>query len=149
MRYAAAAEPGADRFRAVALVAQDVIGSDARSSRSEPGHADPFHHGGEPGAAVGVAARDDEAERTAPAVAGQVDLAGQAASGPAEGRVTEPPFRAPAACWWARTTVESTDTSHSMSPAASALACAARSIRSNVPSAAHLQKRVYSVAHGP
>ncbi len=38
--------------------------------------------------------------------------------------------------------VESTETSQSMSPAASALAWAARSIRSNVPSAAHLRKRV-------
>ncbi|MFB7449910.1 transposase [Streptomyces sp. NPDC056194] len=36
-----------------------------------------------------------------------------------------------------------------VSPAASAFACAARSIRSNVPSAAHLRKRVWSVAHGP
>lgn len=45
--------------------------------------------------------------------------------------------------------MESTDTTHSMSPAASAFAWAARSIRSNVPSAAHLRKRVCSVAHGP
>ncbi len=45
--------------------------------------------------------------------------------------------------------MDSTDTSHSMSPAASAFACAARSIRSNLPSAAHLRKRVCSVAHGP
>ncbi|GAA2750097.1 hypothetical protein GCM10010440_57070 [Kitasatospora cinereorecta] len=29
------------------------------------------------------------------------------------------PFLPPAACWWARTIVESTDTSQSMSPAAS------------------------------
>jgi len=93
------AEPGADRFRAVALVAQDVIGPNAGTAGSEPGHPDRLHHGGEAGAVVGVAAREDEAERPAPAVAGQVDLAGQAASGPTEGRVAEPPFRAPAACW--------------------------------------------------
>lgn len=37
VRYAAAAEPGADRFRAVALVAQDVIGPDAGSSRVRAG----------------------------------------------------------------------------------------------------------------
>lgn len=93
------AKPGADRFRAVALVAQDVIGPDAGTAGSDPGHPDRLHHGGEPGADVGVAAREDEAERPAPAVAGQVDLAGQAASGPTEGRVAEPSFRAPAA-WW-------------------------------------------------
>nr|WP_262928264.1 MULTISPECIES: hypothetical protein [unclassified Streptomyces] len=44
--------------------------------------------------------------------------------------------------------MESTDTSHSMPPAASAFAWAACGIRSNVPSAAHLRKRVCSVAHG-
>ncbi|CAM5270007.1 hypothetical protein SALBM217S_00423 [Streptomyces griseoloalbus] len=45
--------------------------------------------------------------------------------------------------------MESTDTSHSMSPAASALAWAARSIRSKVPSLAHRRKRVCSVAQEP
>lgn len=45
--------------------------------------------------------------------------------------------------------VESTGTGHSMSPAASALACAALGIRSNVPSVAHPRKRVWSVAYGP
>lgn len=45
--------------------------------------------------------------------------------------------------------MESTDTSQSISPAASASAWAVRSIRSKVPSAAHLRERVWSVAHGP
>ncbi len=40
-------------------------------------------------------------------------------------------------------------TSQSMSPAASACAWAARSIRSKVPSRGHRRKRVCSVAHGP
>jgi len=34
-----------------------------------------------------------------------------------------PPLRAPAACWWARTTVVSTLTSQVISPRASAWAC--------------------------
>ncbi len=45
--------------------------------------------------------------------------------------------------------VESTDTSQSISPAASALAWAAWSIRSNVPSAAQRRKRVWRLVHGP
>ena len=60
-----------------------------------------------------------------------------------------PPFRAPAACWWARTMVESTATSQSTSPAASASACTAASIALNVPSNAHLRKRVYKVCQEP
>ncbi|PCG81141.1 hypothetical protein CIB93_37035, partial [Streptomyces sp. WZ.A104] len=70
VRDAAPAEPRADRFRAVALVAQDVIGPDAGPTGSDPGHPDRFHHRGETGAVVGVAACDDEAERAASAVAG-------------------------------------------------------------------------------
>ena len=45
-----------------------------------------------------------------------------------------PLFRAPAACWCARTTVESTDTSQVISPAASARACNAVTTRRQVPS---------------
>lgn len=122
VRDTPAAEPRVDRLRAVALVTQDVIGPGTGPSRPGPGHPDRVHHGGEPCAVVGVASRDDESERPDPAVAGQVHLAGRTTSGPAEGRVAEPSFRAPAACWWARTMVEWTDTSHSMSPAASTFA---------------------------
>jgi len=49
----------------------------------------------------------------------------------------------------ALSSLRTTDTSQSMPPAAAAFAFAARSIRSNVPSTAHLRKRVCSVAHGP
>jgi hypothetical protein len=57
-------------------------------------------------------------ERTASAVAGEVDFGGQASSGSAEGviirfvRPALPPSRpVAAACWWARTIVESICTS--------------------------------------
>lgn len=64
--------------------------------------------------------------RTPEGIAGQVNLAGQPAPGASECGTATPPFRAPAAYWWARsTTVESTDISQSTSPAASARACAA------------------------
>lgn len=45
--------------------------------------------------------------------------------------------------------VESTDTSQSMSPAASFSAWIARSMRENVPSSAHLRNRVYKVCQEP
>jgi hypothetical protein len=77
---------------------------------------------------------------------GQVNLGGQAAAGPAEpviGRlITDtarrfglqiPLLRAPAACWWARATVESTLTSQVISPAASARACSPARIAIQVP----------------
>lgn len=142
-------EPGPDSPGALALVAQHVGGVDAGLTRADPGHPDCLHHGGELGAVVGVSAGDSEGGRAPQGVADQMDLAGQTTSGASERAVVEPSFRAPAACWWARTTVESTGTSQSMSPAASALAWAAQSICLKVPSRAQRRKRVCSVAHGP
>ncbi|CAM5619319.1 NAD(P)H dehydrogenase (quinone) [Streptomyces narbonensis] len=49
---------------------------------------------------------------------------------------------APAACWWARQTVESTDTVQPMSSAPSAAARSEARIRSQVPSTAHLTNRL-------
>jgi hypothetical protein len=115
-------QPGSYRARAVALVAQHVGGPRPGTARARARYPDRLHHGGEPGAVVGVAAREHEGERAPEGVAGQVDLAGQTAPGASERGAAEPPFRAPAACRWARTTVESTDTSQSISPAASARA---------------------------
>ena len=143
-------QPGTDGPGAVALVAQHVGGPCAGPSRADAGHSHRFHHGGELGAVVGVAAREREGERAADTVACRVDFAGQAASGASEAGAAGPLFRALAACWWARTMVESsTDANQSMSPAASACAWAARSMRSKVPSSAHRRKRVCSVAYGP
>jgi hypothetical protein len=85
---------------------------------------------------MALAGCEQESQRPATAVAGEMELGGQSASGSAEGvivrfvRPMDPVFRPVAvACWWARTTVESTWTSQSMSPAASAWAwicCRAR-----------------------
>lgn len=50
-----------------------------------------------------------------------------------------PFFRASAACWWARTTVESIEMTHSSSPTASSLTIAACRILSQVPSAVHFR----------
>lgn len=52
----------------------------------------------------------DQARRISQRVGGGVDLGAQAAAGAAQPLGIRPPFflRAPAACWWARTTVAST-----------------------------------------
>jgi hypothetical protein len=57
--------------------------------------------------------------------------------------------RAPAACWWARVTVESTETSHVISPASSARACSAVRIACQTPSSCQRQKSQYTHYHGP
>src|SRR5215218_3606043 len=90
--------------------------------------------------------------RPAAAVAAQVELGGQPTPGAAErlGLVTDLPplvsaragrLRAPAACWWARTLLESTLTTHSNSPTASDLVWAWASSRSQVPSRRQRMKR--------
>src|SRR5438876_5505334 len=56
---------------------------------------------------VALAACKDEAYRQAQAADHQVNLAGQAAARAADRLILRPPF-APAACWCARTMVEST-----------------------------------------
>ncbi len=98
-------------------------------------------------------ARGDEDREGAPlAIAGEVDLGGETAPPAPQGlagRAQEPPFpsarpgprRAPAACWWARTTVESTLTFHSTSPTASLFVWAWASSLSHVPSRLQRMKR--------
>lgn len=58
-------------------------------------------------------------------------------------------LRAPAACWWARITVESTQMSQSIAPSASAAPWACWNSRSQVPSADQSRWRSYTVFHGP
>jgi hypothetical protein len=83
-----------------------------------------------------VTSRDHHRQRLLPLLDGEVDFAGQTAPGASEavvGRLDEdaagrlllevPLFAAPAACWWARQTVESTFTSQVIRPLASASAC--------------------------
>lgn len=82
------------------------------------------------------------------AVCGQVDLRAQPTAGASERVIgwliaTGCPFlSAPAACWWARTTVESTDTVQPMSSTASAAGRTAARSFSHVPSTAHLISRL-------
>jgi hypothetical protein len=60
-----------------------------------------------------------------------------------------PLFRAPAACWWARATVESTETSQVISPAASARACSKVMMRAQLPSRCQRRNNPYTDSHGP
>jgi hypothetical protein len=86
------------------------------------------------------------------AIAGKVQLAAQPTSAPPEHLVfgvLDPLFsssklglrRAPAACWCARATVQSTLTSYTNSPAVSDLVCEWAKSRLQVPSRRHQTKR--------
>lgn len=92
---APAPRPGADRPRAVALVAEDMDRPGPRSSGADAGHPHRLHHGRELGAVIGVPTGENESKGAAGPVAGQVSLAGQSASGPAERRVAGAPFSGP------------------------------------------------------
>jgi len=97
-----------------------------------------------------------------PLLDGQVELGGQATAraakamvvrldGDAAGRLglQVPLFLAPAACWWARQTVEPALMSKLMSPLASAWACSWAKIRCQLPSRCQRRNRSYTRAHGP
>lgn len=60
-----------------------------------------------------------------------------------------PFLRAPAACWWALATVESTEISQVISPSASAWVCRRSKIRCQVPSRCQRLTKPYTVSHGP
>lgn len=89
---------------AVSLVAQEMTGPGARSAWAWTANPDPREDLLQLRAVVDVAACDDKAERTATAVAGEVNLGRQSATGSSEGVSvcrfcgTCPFLRAPAAC---------------------------------------------------
>ncbi len=60
-----------------------------------------------------------------------------------------PFLRAPAACWWARAIVESTDTSQLIRPAASAKHCNAVTIWRHMPSRCHRRNSAYTADQDP
>ena len=104
---AASGDAGVEAVRVIALVGQDVVGLEAVDQVF--GAAD----------VALLAGADQQPQRIAQAIGGGMDLGAQAAAGTAQALGMRPPFsrRAPAACWWARTMVEST-ISHSMSGSA-------------------------------
>jgi hypothetical protein len=114
VRDAASAQVGAEASGAVGLVGDDLVGPAAWAALTGAWDADAFQQGACADAVVALAGRQQDREGPTAAVAGEVDFGGQSSSGSAEGvivrfvRPVGPPFRpVAAACWWARTIVES------------------------------------------
>ena len=123
-----------------------------------------FQHGLELRAVAALPGGDDDRQRFLPLLAGQVDLGGQPAAGAAQRRdrrarpavppggsaCRSPSRRAPAACWCARATVESTLTSQVDQPGRIRAGPAARSGSARqVPSRCQRRNSPYTVCHGP
>lgn len=150
----ASAQVGAVGARAVGFVGADLVRFGAWPSWPGAGNADAFEDWLELWAVVPVPGGDQERQRLLPLLGREVDLRGQAAAGAPEavivglgvdpaGRLAlQIPFlRAPAACWWARQTVESTLTSQVIRPCASARTCSCSRIRFQVPSRCQRRNR--------
>jgi len=127
-----------------------------------PGDPDALQHGLELGAVPALARGDQHRQRLLVLLAGQVHLGGQPAPRPSQAVIVRlvtgaagrfglqvPLFRAPAACLCARATVESTDTSQVISPAASARPCKAVRIFRQVPSRCQRRNSPYTECQGP
>lgn len=124
---AAAAQQRAGGPGGVGLVGDHVLGAGARPADPTGGHPDRRQQPGKLRIVAGLPGREQHGQRPPAALHGEVELATQPSAGPAEGLSGNrldprrralaadgrPLFRAPAACWWARTTVESTATIHS------------------------------------
>jgi len=135
----------------VRLVREDPVHSVARQPAVVPANGDLRQQWEQLGVVPGLAFGEEHGHRQTAAVDREVDLAAQPAAGPPDrlpldgDRVdagpTAPFLRAPAACWCARTTVESTATVHSTTPTESSFTTTSARIASQVPSAAHFRSR--------
>ncbi len=98
------AQVGAHLAGAVALLAQGVVRAGAGPAGTGPRDLDGAHDVFEAGAVADVPTGEYESERSASALADEVNLRGQSASGASEGVITyflprpRPFLRAPAAC---------------------------------------------------
>ncbi len=82
----ASSQVAADRSGGVRLIGQDGVRR-CPGPAGRPGYWQPGHDLGECGCITGLAWGDDERERAAAAVRGEVDLRGQSAAGASEGMV--------------------------------------------------------------
>src|ERR1700754_2323974 len=150
----------AGRGVGVSLVGQHPLRSGAWSAGSVSADRDLVEQGEQLRVVPGLSRSEDHRHRQAAAVDGEVDFAGQSASGSSEGfavdgEVFDPvggasPFlRAPAECWWARTELESILKVHSTLPTESSLTITSSRMRSQVPSAVQIRSRSWAVFHGP
>src|SRR3712207_1054809 len=156
---AAAAQRPAGGGMGVGLVRDQVIGARARPPGADAGHPDGIQQGQQLRVVPGLTGRAEHRQRQPTPIHGQMDLAGQSASGAAEGltvdregldRCTAAPFfRAPAACWCARTLEESTLIVHSTAPTASSLTTTCSRDRKSTRLNSSHANISYAVFHGP
>lgn len=164
VRNLASAQVGADLTGGVGAVGEQMVRPGAWMSAAGTGDADLVHDLFEDGCVTTLACRDDSGEYVERGIDGQMNLGGQAAGRAPEAvvvrlghqtirtcpaRIVSPVLRAPAACWWARQTVESTETSHLIIPSVSSLTCKLFKMWAQGPSICHRRKIVYAVSHGP
>ncbi len=147
---------------AVRLVGADLVRPGSRPAPTGAGHPDALQDRLELRTVVSLAGGHKQRQRLLPLLDRQVQFGGQPAARASEAVVVgfgvdaagrlllQCPFlRAPAACWWARATVESTETSQVINPSASAWACSCSKMRRQVPSRCQRRNRPYTVSHGP
>lgn len=164
VRDPAFAQVGANLTGGVRPVGKHMFRPGAGASTADPGNTDSLHHLHEGGRVAPLASSDDGCEDVERGIDGEVNLGSQSAARASQavvvrlGReairtrpawIVSPLLRAPAACWWARQTVESTETSHSMIPSASALTCNFFRTRAHVSSICHRRNTAYAVSQGP
>ena len=146
----------------VGLVAQYPVRARPPPSPTGTGHTDPFQHGLELRRVTPLPGRDHQRQWLLALLCGQMQLRGQPTPRPTDPVIirldvdptrrftlVSPFLRAPAACWCARATVESTLTSQVINPSASAWACNRVRIRFQVPSRCQRRNNPYTVCHGP
>ena len=147
---------------AVGLIPQGPVRAGAGPARAGPGNGDTVQYRLELRAVTALARGDQDRQRFLALLTAQVDLGGQSAARAAQAVIAGlgidaagrlglqiPLLRAPAACWCARATVESTLTSQVISPAASARACKDVRTCRQVPSRCQRRNSPYTVCQGP
>ena len=93
---------------AVALIADNTLGAQSGPSHAWPLDRSLLHHRLKGRRFMSLAGRQDDGERLAVPVGAEMDFGTEAALAAAQGFRRWLPFFAPAAWWWARTTVAST-----------------------------------------
>ena len=139
-----------DPLGTIALVSNDALGAISWSSDMESFDRSMFHKLKESCCVMSFAGSKGYRYRLAFSFRPEVDLGREPTSTTAKSLFSLPPFFAPAAFWWALTTVVSTKwTFQSTCPSESDVACSSESIRSHTPASLHLRKRLCMVDHDP
>lgn len=144
------------------MVGPHPVRPSARPAVSQPGNPEHLQDGLESRGVAPLPGGDQYRQRLLPLYDGEVNPGAQSAPGTSEAVVVRldgeaagrlllrgPFVDAPAACWWARQTVESTFTSQVIKPRVSASACSRMTMRAQVPSRYRRRNRSYTRAQGP